>query len=95
MDKFIRESLFFSKAIFKITFFDAKMRFWPQKLSSKLHFSMQKCDTGLKSLLQKLAVPRDAPRALRGAQWRVPLGRKTRHIFHLVLSLCVILCNIS
>ena len=33
-----------------------------------------------------LCSPWDAPRALRGAQWRVPLGRKTCHPIHRCLS---------
>ena len=38
------------EAFFKIDFFYAKMRLWPQNLSSKLHFSMQKWDYGVESL---------------------------------------------
>ena len=40
------------EAVFKIDLFDAKVRLWPQNPSSKLHFSMQKWDSGLNSLLQ-------------------------------------------
>ena len=73
-----------SKTLFKIAFFNAKMRFWPQKPSSKLYFSMQKCDSGLKNLLQNCenAFLKNSPFRGMRAQWRVLLGRKTRHIIH-------------
>ena len=71
------------KPSIKLHFFDAKMRFWPQQPSSKL----RKC------IFEKVAVPRDAPRALRGAQWRVPLCRKTRHSIHVRLRQSIARCE--